>query len=200
MNRLGLFTLILIIFSGCSIKDVSKPIVKYTIDDDTKVTKERVCVDKIIKIKKFKSPDYIQNTNIWYKKPSYETSSYIYAQWNEVFVDLIEQNIATTIYDSGLFKSMFTRYSKIRSDFTLEGEIIDARQIIKKDNDAEISFAIRAYLIDSKNSKLIDSKEFRYVKQCNSVDAKGAVIAYNDIVKNLNKDVRKWLEILVKEN
>lgn len=200
MNRLGLFTLILIIFSGCSIKDVSKPIVKYTIDDDTKVTKERVCVDKIIKIKKFKSPDYIQNTNIWYKKPSYETSSYIYAQWNEVFVDLIEQNIATTIYDSGLFKSMFTRYSKIRSDLILEGEIIDARQIIKKDNDAEISFAIRAYLIDSKNSKLIDSKEFRYVKQCNSVDAKGAVIAYNDIVKNLNKDVRKWLEILVKEN
>ena len=200
MNRLGLFTLILIIFSGCSIKDVSKPIVKYTIDDDTKVTKERVCVDKIIKIKKFKSPDYIQNTNIWYKKPSYETSSYIYAQWNEVFVDLIEQNIATTIYDSGLFKSMFTRYSKIRSDLILEGEIIDARQIVKKDNDAEISFAIRAYLIDSKNSKLIDSKEFRYVKQCNSVDAKGAVIAYNDIVKNLNKDVRKWLEILVKEN
>ncbi len=200
MNRLGLFVIVIAIFSGCSIKDVSKPTVKYTIDDDIKVMKKEVSIDKIIKIKKFKSPDYIQNTNIWYKKPSYETSSYIYSKWNEEFTDLIEQNIATTIYDSGLFKSMFTRYSKIRSDLTLEAEIIDARQIIKDDNSADVSFAIRTYLIDSKNSKLIDSKEFRYLKKCDSVDAKGAVMAYNDIVKNLNKDVRKWLEILVKEN
>jgi ABC-type uncharacterized transport system auxiliary subunit len=198
MIRLATIVLIAAIFSGCSLKSVSKPIVQYAIEDNTKVIKETKAVNKVLKISRLKSPEYIQNSSIWYQNSSFEMNSYLYAKWNEDFVNMIENNIASTVYDSGLFKSTFTKYSKIRADLLLEGEIIESLQKIGSDGSAEVSFSIRLYLIDSENSKLIGSKEFVYLKKCTDVNVKGAVIAYNEIVKNLNKDVVIWLKTLVK--
>jgi ABC-type uncharacterized transport system auxiliary subunit len=200
MSRLILVVFVVGIFAGCSIKDVSKPIVKYTIYDNAVVAKELKSVNKILKIEEFKSPKYIQDKNIWYKKPSYETRPYIYSVWNEEFLDLIEQNVENSIYSSSLFKSVFSKHSKIRADIVLESEVIEAKQFIYKDSTAKVSFIMRSYLVDSKSLKLIDSKEFKYEEKCLNVDAKSAVLAYNNIIKNLNKDVVLWLKTLVKEN
>ena len=200
MNRLVFIIFIAAIFSGCSIKEVSKPIVKYTLEDEAKIAKEETPVERVLKIASLKSPKYIQNSGIWYERLSFKTNSYLYSSWNDDFVSLVEKNIANSIYESGLFKSMFTKHSKIREDMLLEGEVVNARQIINSDGSAGILFNMRLYLIDSKKGILVGSNEFKYLKKCESVDAKGAVIAYNEIVKNLDKDVVKWLKKLVKEN
>jgi len=199
MIKLITIALIAAIFSGCSLKDVSKPVVKYTIDTDKTTQQETIVSDKILKIVRLKSPKYIQNSNIWYENQSLEMNAYLYSAWSEDFPDLIEQNIADTIFKSGLFKSTFTRYSKINPDLLLEGEIVKSIQKIYVNN-STIELSVRLYLVNHKNSKLIDSKEFTYREECSSVDAKGAVKAYKKIVKNLNKDVVLWLRNLVKEN
>jgi ABC-type uncharacterized transport system auxiliary subunit len=198
MSRWIIVALIGVIFSGCSLKDVSKPILKYTIDSNTEVKSQAQHVDKILKITNLKTPEYLQNSNIWFKKPSLEMSPYIYSKWNDDFENLIKQNISTAIYDSNIFKTIFTRSSKIRPDLVLEGEIVETMQVLNDDKSADVIFTIRLYLIDTKSSNLIGSKEFKYLQKSKSVDAKGAIIAYDEIVKKLNKDVVIWLRKLMK--
>lgn len=194
------FIFSIVVFIGCSMKEVSQPIVKYTIDDNTRVEKVQQQSDKILKIVRFKSPKYMHNSNIWYERSSYETNSYLYSEWNEDFISLIERSIANSIFDSSLFKSSFIKYSKSKPDLLLEGEIIEAIQKIDKNSSALVSFKIRLYLIKPDDSKLVGLKEFSYTKDCKSIDAKGAIMAHNEIIKNLNKDVIAWLKILVTKN
>ncbi|MDF1874118.1 hypothetical protein JHD48_00060 [Sulfurimonas sp. SAG-AH-194-I05] len=186
-----------ILFSGCSMKDVSKPIIKYTIEDNTVISKESVPLNKVLKIAHLKSPKYIKNNNIWYKKPSFEVNTYLYAMWNEDFVHLVEEDLAKTIYNSGLFTSIFTSHSKIHADVLLEGALVQARQILNKDNTSHVVFTLRLYAIDAKTSKLLGSHEFKYLQNCETTNAKGAIVSYNKIIKNLNKDVLAWLKKLM---
>ncbi len=199
MIKLISIALIAAIFSGCSLKDVSKPVAQYSIDADTITKNESISSNKILKVVRLKSPRYMQNDKIWYENQSLQMNTYLYSTWSEDFPSIVEQNIANTIFSSNLFKSTFTRYSKIIPDLLLEGEIINSIQKISSDG-STIEFSIRLYLVNHNTSQLMDSKVFSYTKECSSVDAKGAVKAYREIVKNLNKDVVAWLTNLVKEN
>ncbi len=198
MSRIIATIIITIFFSGCSLKTVLEPIVKYTID--SKISTPKVSqVDKILKISTLKAPLYMQSNGIWYQRPSFKTNSYLYSSWNENFSNLIEQSVANSLFKSGLFKSTFRSYSEIRPDFLLEGNIINAMQNVDK-NKASVSFEIRLYLINQETFKLIGTKDFSYTKKCKTVDAKGAVVAYNEIIKILDKDVILWLKTLMKKN
>jgi len=111
---------------------------------------------------------------------------------------LAEKNIANVIYKSHIFKTVFQGHSRIKPDFILEGNILQAIQNVSKDGSVLLS--VRLYLVDKKDAKVLGSKEFRYVKKCKSVDAKGAVDAYNEIIKKLDKDVVLWIKQLMKIN
>jgi|LGOV01.1.fsa_nt_gb ABC-type uncharacterized transport system auxiliary subunit len=180
---------------GCSSKE-AKPFDTYTLFDSTD-TKQSLHVDKILKITKIKSPKYTQSEKIWYKESSVKIDSYFYSRWNGSFNDIIEQNLLNIISKSGLYESVFVRHSKVRADLILESEIIEAIQSIE---DNSVSFGIRLYLIEQRNSKLVTSKEFSYVEKSEILDAKGAVMAYEKIIKKLNKDVILWLSKSVKED
>ncbi len=198
MNKIVIYILITLFLGGCSLKDVGSPILKYTIFDGSHIDKS-IKTDKILKISQFKAPVNLLGSKIWYKRDSYATNSYLYSSWNEDFSSIIEHDMANRLYKSGLFKSVFERYSKVKADLSLEGEIINVIQNVGK-NGATVSFEIRLYLIDLKSSKLISSKDFSYNKTCESIDAIGAIKAYNQIIKIFNKEVVLWLKPLVKES
>jgi len=198
MNKIALFFIVALVFGGCSIKDIGKPVVKYSISSaDNRPTGART--GKILKISQFKTPAYLLGSKIWYKRKTLSTNSYLYSSWNQDFSTMIESAMSDALYKSGLFKSVFNRYSKSKNDYTLEGEVVRAVQKVMK-NRAEVIFEIRLYLIDSKTSKLISSRDFLYRKKCKSVDAQGAVKAYNSIIKTFSKEVILWLKKLVKED
>ncbi len=198
MNKIAIYILIALFLGGCSVKDIGRPILKYAIYDGSSI-KTNIKTDKILKISGFKAPLNLLGSKIWYKRNSFATNSYLYSSWSEDFSSMIEHDIANRLYKSGLFKSVFEKYSKARADLSLEGEIINVLQDVRK-NGATVSFEIRLYLIDLKSSKLIASKDFSYRKKCESIDAVGAVKAYNQIIKIFNKEVILWLKTLVKEN
>ena len=195
MSKFLISVFVLFFILGCSTKE-TKPFDTYTLLDNTS-TKQSLHVDKILKISKIKSPKYTQSEKIWYKESSVKIDSYFYSKWNGSFNDIIEQNLLNIISKSELYKSVFVRHSKVRADLVLESEIIEAIQSVEE---GQVSFAIRLYLIEQKSSKLVTSKEFAYVEQSETLDAKGAVMAYEKIIKKLNKDVVLWLSKSVKED
>ncbi len=198
MNRALISTILIFFMAGCSIKDISKPIVEYDIDNGAKIS-VKTKSHKILKVSRFKSPVILLGSKIWYQRKSLKTNSYLYSSWNQNFSSMIERDIVDTLYKSGLFKSVFSVYSKARANFVLEGEIINAVQHVQKKS-ANVEFEIRLYLIDAKTSKLIGSKDFLYRKKCATIDAPGAVKAYNSIIKTFSKEVVLWLKRLVKED
>lgn len=189
---------ILFVASGCSLKVVQKPIVKYTITNTTDIKKSDFTSEKVLKIDHFKSLKLLQSNEIWYQKPSYEMNSYVYSRWSGNFDALVEKNIADTVYNSHIFKSVFEGHSKIKADLVLEGDILQALQSVN--GKGKVIFKIRLYLVDKKNNKLIDTKEFEYMEKCKSVNAKGAVNAYNQIIQKLDKDVVSWIKQSMKKN
>ncbi|MFK5881784.1 MAG: ABC-type transport auxiliary lipoprotein family protein [Sulfurospirillum sp.] len=198
MNKTIIFVISVFFIAGCSIKEVSKPVVKYDINTPIKIS-SKTKSNKILKVSRFKTPIYLFGNKIWYQRDSFKTNSYLYSSWNQDFSSMIEQKVANTLYKSSLFKSVFSKYSKAKADIILEGEIISALQYVKKES-AYVVFEIRLYLIDSKRSKIIGSKDFSYKKRCDTVDAPGAVKAYNRIIKTFSKEVVLWLKKLVKED
>jgi len=188
----------LVVFNGCSFKEIKQPMVKYTLLSSSNIQKSGFNVDKILKIDHFKSLKYLKSNEIWYQKPDFEMNSYAYSYWNGDFSLLVEKNIAESMYQSHIFKTVFQGHSKIKPDMILEGEILQALQTVKKD--AEVTLKVRLYLVDKKSRKLIGSKEFEYNKKCKSKDAKGAVDAYNEIIQQLDKDVISWIKQLMKKS
>ncbi len=198
MSRVLFLAISFIFIAGCSVKEVEKPIKSYMLSvvDVRKGDKSGV---KVLKIERFKSPAYLDSRYIWYQKDHAEMNPYVYSQWSENFGNILLNNLTKTLYESKIFKSVFMKYSKIDADYTLEGEIDKAVQNIE-DKSAYVNFGIRLYLVRNEDSKLIGSKYFSYKKRCDEVDSKGAVKAYDEIIKKLDKDVVTWLKILVQEN
>ena len=198
MNKILPLFLMIFLLGGCSIKEVTSPIVKYSINDAQAIVVQKP-INKILKISHIKTSINLQGDSIWYKRDNFETNSYLYSSWNQNFSNMIEDHEADLLYKSGLFKSVFSSYSKIKYDLVLEGEIVQAVQYVNK-NKAEIEFILRLYLVNAKNSKLISSKDFSYTRKCKTIDAYGAVKAYNDIIKIFDKEVILWLKKSIKEN
>ncbi|RLA80855.1 MAG: hypothetical protein DRG78_10180 [Epsilonproteobacteria bacterium] len=195
MSKILIFLVVLFLLVGCSTKDI-KPFDIYTLSDSSKVD-QSLHIEKVLKITKIKSSAYMYSDKIWYKESSVKIDSYFYSKWNSPFTVMIEQNLLNSISRSGLFKSTYARYSKVRSDLTLESEMIEAVQDVQK---GTVKFGIRVYLVNQKSSNLISSKEFIYEEKCSSIDAKGAVKAYENITKKLNKDVILWLSKSMKKD
>jgi len=185
--------MIMFLLAGCSSKEI-RPYEIYSIGDNTKV-EQPLHVEKVLKISKIKSPKQMSSDKIWYKESSVKIDSYFYSKWNTNFTDMLEQNLVNSISKSELFKSVYSRYSKVRADFVLESELIDAVHDVASNR---VSFGIRLYLVEG--SQLKSSKEFVYEEKCETKDAKGAVKAYETIIKKLNKDVILWLSKSVKED
>jgi ABC-type uncharacterized transport system auxiliary subunit len=197
MIKIFAMAVTLLIFSGCMTKEL-KPTKFYTISNSTEIEKSNLKIDKVLKVSRVKSPDYLNSSDIYYQKNSNEINAYLYSKFNDDLTDIIEQDITSTLYKSELFRSVYNSHSKIRSDLILEVKLVNAVQKVGDDSIVELD--LRLYLIRKDDMALLGSKEFLYRQKSDLVNAEGAINAYNKIIKKFNKDMTSWLEALVTEN
>ncbi len=183
------------LMNGCSLKVVEKPVITYSLNGSTGTFKSTKRA-KVLKISAFKSSDNLQSDRIWYKK-GFRENSYTQSKWRDGFKNMIENSIKDTLVKSSIFKSVIGGYSKAKVDFYLEGDILKSYQDISKGN--KVVFDMVLYLI-GKDKNLISSKEFGYRVKCDTLDAKGAVKAYNKILNKMDKEVVKWIEESIRKN
>jgi len=190
-----ILTSIIAIFllAGCVSKEI-KPYEIYTVYDNSTI-KQPLHVKAVLKVAKIKSTDQMNSDRIWYKKSSIKIDSYYYSKWNSSFTQMLEQNLVNNISKSNLFEGVYAKYSKVRTDLVLESELVEAVHDIGSNS---VIFGIRLYLVKDKN--LVSEHEFSYKEKCDSLDAKGAVKAYEKIIEKLNKDVVLWIKKSVIEN
>ncbi len=198
MNKIIISLLTIFVFVACSIKDVQKSATLYNLEDTSKITQDFKS-SKILKISKIKTSDILDSDKIWYQRENFETNAYLFSRWNDNFSKLVENNIENTLFKSGIFKSVFTNYSKIDNNLILESKLIKAIQTVKG-KDSFVKFEIRLFMIDKESSSLMGSRDFFFTEKCQSTNANGAIYAYNKIIKKFNKEMIQWIKILVKKS
>ncbi|MBE0491762.1 MAG: membrane integrity-associated transporter subunit PqiC [Sulfurospirillum sp.] len=191
--------MVLIVLSGCSFKEVQKAPTKYTLERQTleKVTTKYSF--GVLKIPQIKAPQHLRSEYIWYSNDSLSMHHYLYAKWSENFGTLFSRSLGEILYESGLFGTVFYESSKMNADLLLEMQILEAKQVVQ-DKQAKVQFSVRLHMIDQTDNHLIDSQVFRYTVLCESIDAKGAVRAYNVMMQKLGSDVLLWIKKLAKES
>lgn len=199
MSKWLLMMSMVFLFVGCSLKEVEPAKTKFSLELGEVQKSTMTPSLSVLKIARFKASDHLNSEYIWYRHNGLQLDHYQFSTWSDNFLDMLQRNMAYTLFKSELFKSVFSGYSSMSADLLLEGEVLGVSQEIVNDT-ARVHVEIRLYLVTKEKSVLRDSKLFSYTKDCESVNAIGAVKAYNEIMKNLNKDTILWLERLVSEN
>ena len=192
-NRLYLFSIIPFILIAC-IGEKVPPADIYTLspiwNDNKPLLKQS---NKIIKLAPIRATRSLTSTQIHYKDSDYGLNSYVYSQWNDSPVKLLQTFFQVNIDQSKLFKAVLPAISVSKADLILESTLLDFTHHIKNDKASEGVIRIRFYLIDNVSNTVISTSEFVAKEVAVSVNAQGGVEALNKASITIGHQLIEWL-------
>ena len=200
MNKLlkiiGLVSFITI-FTGCvnTTLPANKVYNLYTTGDccNNGFTKQKLT----LKILEPVTSKYLNNTSIYYSSDKYRLQTYKLSKWSDFPTKMILEVLTTKLDGLNLYENITTSYIYAKSDYTLQSELLEFKQIIDNGN-SYVMLKIKFYIIED-NRKNIVSRTFSYKTKCNSTNAYGAVEGQNKSLELLIKDLSEWLYKYTKE-
>jgi len=202
MNKIKssiLFGIITSVFVGCT--GITLPPLKtFTLES----TKECCIKNKLnkqnltIKVIEPIATKHLNTTNIYYSDNKYLLETYKLSKWGDYPTKMILKVLTSKLDELNLYNNIITSQIYAKSNFTLQSELLEFRQIIDNSK-ARIKFKIKFYLLKNSIKKEIFSKTFKYQIKCNSVNAYGAIDALNKSMDLLINDLSIWLQNNTKE-
>lgn len=182
------------LISGCT---VTQPyIYEYRIApkidvDDAKVTS---CKTKSLKVAQVFGTPRLMSQTMRYTKGEYEEHSFTESKWSTTPATAISAAIVKSIRESHIFASVSSFRSRSRSDLVLESNIEEFIQHFSEDtNSSYVDVSMDMSLINSKNSKVIESKNFKRKIQLENLNAQAGVEGLNRALAEILEENNKWL-------
>lgn len=191
MSKILTSIFILILMSGCQLKEPLPPVTKYNLSL-VEVQKRKNTTQEIIKVSLPISDKSIMSNNIFYDEGNSTLESYVFAKWVDTPNSMIQKILKEAISDSNLFGGVILDYSNLRATLELESNIIELKQIIENNN-SFVLIKLRFFLINLKNKSLISSKELEYKVKVNEINVNSAVKSFNLAINHLVQDLILWL-------
>ncbi|OQX58417.1 MAG: hypothetical protein B5M52_05540 [Helicobacteraceae bacterium 4484_230] len=186
---------VLMLFGGCSLQKTVPPVETYHLDvkTDTGTYENRGCRDKIIRVSLMEGADLMRRQDIYYTDDASKQYSYTRARWIESPSRQLYHLLERSISAGGLFKGVIPYKSQARNDWLLEGNIHRFIQVINSDGSSEIYVSIDLSLIDQFSRKVISVKRIYLHEKGVEPNVKGAVRAFDKLMKNVLKETNSWL-------
>lgn len=202
LNRRYLLILIFtsLILSGC-IQNTVPAIDLYTINIPCGIDKpivKKAAAGTVLKVSIPKSTSSIMSRNILYQKDEYSQNPYAHSNWNDTPNIMLGRVFLSCINKSSIFQSVLPSYSKGKSDFLLESNLMEFYHHINTDGSSEGRVKVEFYLIDLKSGNVISTNEFFSKVSSKTLDAKGGVKALNYATKSIANSLVRWLKSLEK--
>ena len=141
---------------------------------------------------------HLNNTSIYYSHDKYRLQTYKLSKWSDFPTKMMLEVLTTKLDGLNLYDNITTSYIYAKSDYTLQSELLEFKQIIDNGN-SYVKLKIKFYIIEDSDRKNIISRTFSYKTACNTTDAYGAVEAQNESLKLLINDLSHWLYKYTKE-
>lgn len=194
-----LFAIIAIVFlSGCGQKTLP-PLKTYNLSVDEKCCNEIFRQkDVTLQILEPTTNKYLNSTSLYYSDNKYLLETYKLSKWSDYPTKMILEIALSKLDQLNLFKNITTNTIYAKPDYVLQSELFDFKQVVD-DKKSYILFKIKFYLLDEKDYNNVVSKTFDYKVTAESVDAYGAIKAFNKASNLMLTDLSQWLNTNTKE-
>lgn len=145
-----------------------------------------------IKVLTPKGISYINSSDMKYIKNA-QIFSYAYNEWGENPSKQIKLDFVKSLINSNLFSNVISDDSRARYDFILESTVFSFEQIFKEEQ-SFVRFLINVRILD-KNSNIIQSKNFNFLKPTNTNDASGFKFAIQEVLTSFYEQNIKWISL-----
>ncbi len=189
-----LVLLIIVFLSGCT--TVVPPVTEYRIvtSKPNFVKNDGVCRDKSLKVAQPFSQSSLMSKDMNYAQGETKQYAYSQAQWSESPNIFVGAELLNHIRATKLFKSVLNSKSRTKSDLILEINIEDFMQYFNEDSTKSYcSVVIELTLLDSKNSKVIATQNFKARVDAKTLDANGGVEALSKALEKVIAQSVKWI-------
>jgi cholesterol transport system auxiliary component len=133
-----------------------------------------------------------ETPRMMYVKRPYELEHYALNQWADqparMFASLMVQALGRT----GSWRAVVPAPGSIRGDFRLDSYGFALQQEFMQ-NPSLVRVAVRAQVVEVKESRLVGARVFEVVEKAQSDDAYGGVVAANRAIAALLDDLALWL-------
>jgi len=151
-----------------------------------------VPLNKSIYIYEPKSLSSINTKAINYSKEHFEQEKYALSKWSDKPTKMLQELMANYFVSKNSFNYVTTSNIKTNTDFRLVSQLVDFRHTFTKTN-SYADFSIRVFLIDNKTEEVF-FKSFTYNKVAKKSDARGVVIAFDELINIFLTDLNNFLE------
>ncbi|MDH4329613.1 MAG: ABC-type transport auxiliary lipoprotein family protein [Nitrospira sp.] len=134
-----------------------------------------------------------------YVKRLYEVEYYAVNQWADTPARMVASLMAQALDRTGAWRAVVPLPGSIRGDFRLDSYGLVLRQEFMQDPSL-VRVALRAQLVDVKESRVVGTRAFEAVENAPSDDAYGGVLAANRAIAVLLEDIASWLRECLKHS
>ncbi|SFV75051.1 hypothetical protein MNB_SM-3-227 [hydrothermal vent metagenome] len=129
-----------------------------------------------------------------YRVGKYQQFKYVTAKWVIPPNKIITTQLEDYLQSSGLFSSVLSMQSYIRSDLVLETDVEDFLQYFSKDKKSSyVILKVKLTLIDLHSNRILESKKFQIKKDVKELSANGGVVAFEQALREFLMQSGLWL-------
>ena len=193
----GSFFPLMLLLQGCMVETVP-PMSFYTLNYPVGMhpsQRTQVCskADKVLKISPIGALSPYNSQAIVYSETPNDLNSYVYSQWSDAPVRLLEKLFQQSIQSRGVFKAVVTDSSVSKADYLLESNLLNFNQIITDKIHSHVVVTIQFVLLNARQRKIIATTMFSETADVKQNNAQGAVTAFNQASQKIADRLLAWL-------
>ena len=129
---------------------------------------------------------------IIYVRESHKLEYFSHSEWVEPPVRMLGPLLVASIERTGAFRAVVQTPASASGELRLDTEIVRLQQEFLT-SPSVVHFTLRAYLVDEKTRRVVIWREFDGSVPTTSDDPKAGVVAANQVVQNVLKDLAQFV-------
>jgi len=191
MKKLLALVIVLVFFSGCSIKNVVVQPDIYRLEPTSPLGVNEVKDNRVLRVQRVEGDSVVMTRSILYKKNG-ALKPYKYGKWSELLATRLQEIFTESIEKQKIFRSTVSSRSFAMADLILESNVENFEEIYQKEQ-SFVHVKIRFRLIQRKGAKILNSFLVEANYPIEQKGAKGVVFAFNKAVEKVIVDLNGWL-------
>lgn len=191
MKKLLSLVILLVVFTGCSVKDIEIRPANYRLEPTYPLHVNKSNSDEVLRVQRVEGDSAVATRSILYKKDG-ALKPYKYGRWSELPATRLQEIFVESIEKQKIFRATVSSRSFAMADLILESNVENFEEVYK-DEKSFVHVSIRFRLIKRQRADIIDSILIESVYPVEQKEAKGVVLAFNKALEKVIIDLNGWL-------
>lgn len=191
MKKLISLVILVVVFTGCSVKDIEIRPVNYRLEPVYPLHVNEAKDDRVLRVQRVEGDSAVMTRAILYKKDG-ALKPYKYGRWSELLATRLQEIFIESIEKQKIFRATVSSRSYAMADLILESDVENFEEVYKGDK-SFVHVNIRFRLIKRQGADIIDSILVDSVYPVEKKGAQGVVLAFNKAVEKVIVDLNGWL-------